>query len=416
MKPIFDAIGIDIGTRNARCAYAGRAEKIGKNSQPVTIPNRWGKTSTSSFIGWDGDWLIGEDAISLFRQGSDSVWGDVKRKIGTDFAVVCDGTRYEAQNVITHLLIALREDAEVFLGRFVSSCVLVVPAYFTPHQREILAQAAEEAGMTSVRMISEPAAAAIAFGREGRFLVMDCGAGVADISVIESESGAWQILERAEGVNIGGDFDLTLAGWLAERLRLGHMPENDPRQRALLLEAEAIKIALSSCLAYDWKPPSLDNREIPALRIEREELERMMRFSIKRLTNMVARLWEKHKPERLLLLGGASNIPILRDLLEQKITRPEALNLCAEELVAAGAALYAFAGQEPQSYESTPTGHQMRDLKMRLVLIEPSLDQVQRERLHLMVNKLENLEASPSSIEILEGVVKALEAEFSQKN
>jgi len=286
-----------------------------------------------------------------------------------------------------------------------------------------MALAAEAAGMTNVRIISEPAAIALAFGREGRFLILDFGAN-AGISVVEGEGRVWQILESVENVKIGGRyFDFTLAEWLRERLQFNHIPEDAPCWRVLVQEAETIKIALSSCLAYDWKLHSLDNREFPPLRVEREELERMTRFSIKRLTNMLSRLWGKHQPERLLLAGGSSRIPLLMYLLEleREIPRPERLNLCAEEFVAIGAALYASANQEQFLSESaepllaTAGSQRVRDLKMRLVLVEPSLNQAQRERLHFMVDKLENLEDDAESIEILEGIVKDLEAEFFKK-
>ena len=61
--------------------------------------------------------------------------------------------------------------------------------------------------------------------------------------------------------------------------------------------------------------------------------------------------------------------------------------------------------------ETSAAGLRARDLKIRLVPLEPSLTAAQRKRLHLMVDKLENLE-DDASIEILEGIVKNLEAEF----
>ena len=417
-----DAVGINLGTRNAFCAYAG----ADKNISPVVIPNRWGRTSTPSIVAWDEDWLVGEDAVRLFLRGSGSVWWNVKREAESDFVTSCGNVRYKAQDVLTPLLRALREDADVYLGRFVSSCVLAVPECFSPLQREAMIQAAETAGITNVRVVSEPVAAAFAFGREGRFLILDFGAGVADISVVESNGSAWQILESLDGAKIGGcDFDLALAEWLQERLRLDRMSEDDPRWRTLILEAEAIKIALSSCLAYDWKPPSLACREFPVLRIEREELERMTRFSLRRLLNLVRRLWDKHQPECLLLVGGSSRIPLLREILEQEIARPERLSLGAEESIAIGAALYAVAGGELLRTESAPyekipgeplaPGGHMKDLKMRLALIEPSLNPAQKMRLNLMADKLGNLENDASAVEILERVVKDLEAEFIEK-
>jgi molecular chaperone DnaK (HSP70) len=117
----------------------------------------------------------------------------------------------------------------------------------------------------------------------------------------------------------------------------------------LIWEAESIKIALSSCQSYDWIPPALEeiNASIPRgepLKVEREDLERMVRFSIRRVVHIVRRLWLRHEPEHLLLVGGSSRIPLLREILEKEIARPERLSLCAEESIVAGAALYAQVG------------------------------------------------------------------------
>ncbi|MDR1048475.1 MAG: Hsp70 family protein, partial [Synergistaceae bacterium] len=295
----------------------------------------------------DDGWVVGEDAVRLSLQSSIPVWWDLKRRVGEGFRVLCDGRARAAEDILVPLLGALREDAEVFLGRFVSSCVLAVPACFTLAQREVMARAARDAGMREARIVNEPTAAALSFGREGRFLILDFGAGTVDISVVESEGGVWQVLESVGSAGIGGyDFDLALAEWLRERLRLDPMPSEDPRWRMLVLEAETVKIALSSCQSYQWTPPVLDGRDFPPLRVEREDFERMARFSIRRVMHAVRRLWERHEPERLLLVGGSSRIPLLRQILEDEIARPERLSLCAEESVAAGAALYARMGEE----------------------------------------------------------------------
>jgi molecular chaperone DnaK (HSP70) len=289
---------------------------------------------------------VGEDAVRLSLRGSCPVWWDLKRKVGGDFRALCGGKNRTAQDILVPLLCALREDAEVFLGQFVSSCVLAVPAVFSLLQREAMSRAAEAAGLRKVRIISEPTAAALAFGREGRFLVVDFGAGTVDIAVVDSEEGVWQVLESVGTSKIGGyDFDLALAEWLRERLRLPLLPPQDPRWRTLVWEAERIKIALSSCQSYEWLPPPMDGIQggsshgIESLQIEREDLERMVRFSIRRVAHVVRKLWTKHEPEHLLLVGGSSRIPLLREILEKEITRPERLSLCAEESIVAGAAL-----------------------------------------------------------------------------
>ncbi|GHV34086.1 heat-shock protein Hsp70 [Synergistales bacterium] len=335
-------IGIDLGTRNALCAT------LDERLRPVIIPNRRGNMSTPSVVGWDNGWAVGDDAIRLSLKGGAPVWWDIKRKVGGDFRACCGGKSYSPEELLVPLIQSLREDAEVFLGTLVSSCVLAVPACFSLFQRMGIKRAAAAAGLAESRIVNEPTAAALAFGREGRFLILDFGAGTVDVSVVESENNVWQVLESVGSPGLGGyDFDLALAEWLIERLRIEPLSPEDPRRRSLVMEAENIKIALSSCESFKWTPPAWEkNAQNNPITIEREDMERLMRFSIRRMTHSVRRLWERYKPEHLLLVGGSSRIPLLHGILEKEIAKPERLCLCAEESVAAGAALCSMAGEE----------------------------------------------------------------------
>ncbi len=334
------AIGIDLGTRNALAAF------LDEDGAVRLIPNRWGTTTTHSVVGWeDGAWVVGEDAVRLGLRGG-SVWWDLKRKVGTSFRAFPDGRPRTAQDLLVPLLEALREDAEVCLKSFVSSCVLTVPACFTLPQREAMIRAANAAGLNA-RIVSEPTAAALAFGRQGRFLVLDFGAGTTDISAVESEGGVWQVLESVGTDTVGGyEFDVALAEWLRESLLLDKFDAGDVRWQMLLQEAERIKIALSDCWSIHWTPPALGGWAPPELTIYREDMERLMRFSIRRLIHTVRRLWDRYEPEHLLLVGGSSRIPLLQEILEREVALPERLSLCAEDAVARGAALYTASGRE----------------------------------------------------------------------
>ncbi|MDR1730486.1 MAG: Hsp70 family protein [Synergistaceae bacterium] len=334
-------IGIDLGTRNALCAC------VDEGGRPMLIRNRRGRFQTPSVVSWDNGWLVGEDAIRFSLLSDRPVWWDIKRRVGSGFRARCNGREYTAEELLVPLFSVLREDAEAFKGEFISSCVLAVPACFTLLQREALSRSAEAAGLHETRIISEPTAAALAFGGEGRFLVLDFGAGTVDVSVVESEDGVWQVLESTGATSVGGyDFDLALAEWLRERLCIAPLSREDPVWRTLVLEAETIKITLSGCRSCSWTPPPLQGREYPPFQIEREELERLMRFSIRRVVHLVNRLWDRYEPERLLLVGGSSRIPLLREILEKETAVPERLSLCAEESIALGAALCASAGKE----------------------------------------------------------------------
>jgi molecular chaperone DnaK len=237
------------------------------------------------------------------------------------------------------LLTLLREDGEVFLGPFVESCVLAVPASFSFAERSAMARAARAAGFSKSRIVNEPTAAALAFGASGRFLILDYGAGTVDLSVVECGGGVWQVLESRGTPSCGGrDFDAALALLLAEKAGANPGGVDSPLHRLLLAEAEEVKIALSGCLNHEWTPPA--GVGASSVAVTRNEFENLVRPSLERVVSMAEDLWKFHGPSRLLLVGGGSRIPLLRTLLAGRMARPERLSLCPDEAVVIGAALY----------------------------------------------------------------------------
>lgn len=165
-------IGIDLGTRYAQLAVdlPGRGVQL--------IPNRWGQKRTPSVVACTKDGLIaGEEAAKIGLVQPRSLWWDMKRHLGTDWVARTGGRTYTPEELLLPLLVLLREDAEAYLGRFVDFCVLVVPAHFSFPERGALARAAQQAGFEKIRIVNEPTAAALSIGVDGKFLIMDFGAG-----------------------------------------------------------------------------------------------------------------------------------------------------------------------------------------------------------------------------------------------
>src|SRR5882757_3879802 len=81
--------------------------------------------------------------------------------------------------VSAEILRVLRERAEQTLGGELSGAVITVPAYFDDAQRQATRDAARLAGLNVLRLLSEPTAAAIAYGldhaSEGTFAIFDLG-------------------------------------------------------------------------------------------------------------------------------------------------------------------------------------------------------------------------------------------------
>ena len=91
----------------------------------------------------------------------------------------------------------MKADAEAYLGEKVTEAVISVPAYFDDTQRQATKDAGRIAGLDVKRIINEPTAAALAYGREAetaeRIAVYDLGGGTFDISVLEVGDGLVEI-------------------------------------------------------------------------------------------------------------------------------------------------------------------------------------------------------------------------------
>ena len=335
-------IGIDLGTRYAQLAL----DRPGRGV--LMIPNRWGETHTSSMVAFTNDGLVaGDEAAQIALTEPQSVWWDMKRHLGTDWVARVGGRTYTPEELLLPLLSLLREDAEAYLRTFISSCILAVPAHFSFPERGALARAAQQAGFERIRIVNEPTAAALSIGMSGRFLIMDFGAGTLDLSMVEGDRGVFQVIESQGRKDIGGfDLDKLLAEWMCRSAGIPFARIQDPRASVMMREAESVKIALSSANGVTWRVPAGLAPDERALDIGRADFERLIAPILEEVARMVESMWRKHAPERLLMVGGSSRIPHLREMLARRVQEPERLRSCPEDAVVTGSALYAHQGKE----------------------------------------------------------------------
>jgi molecular chaperone DnaK len=114
------------------------------------------------------------------------------------------------EEVSAEILKELKRIAETRLERQASKAVITVPAYFNDAQRAATKRAGELAGLEVVRILSEPTAAALAYGLDklgdrSRVAVYDLGGGTFDLSVLEMQDGVFQVLATRGDTRLGGD-------------------------------------------------------------------------------------------------------------------------------------------------------------------------------------------------------------------
>ncbi|MDR1965556.1 MAG: Hsp70 family protein [Synergistaceae bacterium] len=335
-------IGVDLGTRYAQLAVdiPGRGVEL--------IPNRWGQTKIPSMVAFTKDGLVaGEEASRAALTSPDMVWWDMKRHLGTDWVARVHGRTYTPEELLLPLLSILREDAEAHLRAFVSSCVLAVPAHFSFLERGALSRAARQAGFDRVRIVNEPTAAALSTGIDGRFLIIDFGAGTLDMSLVEGEGGVFQVIESHGRKDIGGlDLDRLLAERMCRNAGVPLSRPGDPRATLMMLEAETVKIELSSANRVVWRVPAGLSGGGKSVEVSRAEFESLIKPIMEDILIMVEKMWRKYSPKRLLTVGGSSRVPMLRRMLSERVREPDRTRLRPEDAVATGSAMYAHQGRE----------------------------------------------------------------------
>jgi molecular chaperone DnaK len=331
-------LGIDLGTTNSLVGVVD-------SGFPILLADENGSRSTPSVVCIDADGKITVGAPALRQRAlhPTRTITSVKRLIGRRPGEAGWTPPYDLSElkktpveISAEILKHLKAVAEHALEQSVSQAVITVPAYFNDAQRTATKQAGELAGLEVVRILSEPTAAALAYGLDKlgehqKVAVYDLGGGTFDISVLEMRDGVFQVLSTAGDTQLGGDdLDRLLAGFIAERLNL---PPNDIR---VIEGAEAVKKRLSS----------EETASFNGLDITRADLEKVARPWIERTRMHCLRALSdaKIKPEELdevILVGGSTRMPLVRDYVREIFAREPNTSQNPDEAIALGATIQA---------------------------------------------------------------------------
>ncbi|MEW6218156.1 MAG: Hsp70 family protein [Thermodesulfobacteriota bacterium] len=367
-------IGIDLGTTNSLVAVPSR-------QGPVIVANERGERMTPSVVAvHPGQVLVGELARSQAVLNHAVTVTLAKRAMGSRQIWRLQDEDWTPERVSAAILTSLRRTAEDYLGVPVREAVITVPAYFNDRQRQATLQAGEAAGLTVVKLMNEPTAAALMYGLEhgadDRLLVFDLGGGTLDITLIEIREHAFVVRQVGGATDLGGsDFDALLVEELREVFRQEHgldLAADPVARQQLVLQAERAKRDLSSALEARVMIPYVTitpagplHLDLPLTRARAELLftpllDRIRAILAETLAAAgVAAGWVN----TVIMVGGASRMPCVRrlltELLPPAVTVRQDLN--PEEIVALGAGLLAgvLAGTYPEIPFRDVTAHDL---------------------------------------------------------
>ncbi len=338
-------VGIDLGTTNSLIAYfTGEGPKI--------IPNRLGKNLTPSVVSVDEEnqIYVGETAAERMALYPDTVAAAFKRSMGSSREYKLGKRTFTPEELSSFILRSLKEDAEAYLGEEVTEAVISVPAYFDNERRKATKRAGELAGFKVERIISEPTAAAIAYGlyerkRNTRFLVFDLGGGTFDVSILELYQNILEVRAVAGDNYLGGE-DFTD---VMERIFLrDHGLEEEKLDRRTLVnihsQAEKAKLRLSD--SRETEMSCKVDGEVLTTKVEYSQYERECENLLARIRKPVQRsLSDAHIKlsdiDVIVLVGGATKFQIVRDFIIKLFKKFPDTSVNPDEAVALGAAIQA---------------------------------------------------------------------------
>lgn len=357
------AVGIDLGTTHSLVAAVrnGVAECLPDDEGRVLLP------SVVRYLGGDRR-QIGFDAVAARGQDPGNTITSVKRLMGRGLTDISnresmsyridssDGGMVKVQTlagekspveISAEILATLRYRAEDTFDDELYGAVITVPAYFDEGQRQATKDAAQLAGLNVLRLISEPTAAAIAYGldnaSEGVYAVYDLGGGTFDISILRLTQGVFEVIATGGDSALGGDdYDHALAEFVLAQT--GAQAKSDGDKAALLVAARAAKEALTDSESTAFRA------EVAGHAIQFEVTRAQFDTATKPLTDRTIAAVRKAlrdaklKPDELqgiVLVGGSTRMPQVRRAVADFFGREPLVNLNPDEVVALGAAIQA---------------------------------------------------------------------------
>jgi molecular chaperone DnaK len=358
--------GIDLGTTNSAIALL-------KGTEVEIIKNNEGHEYTPSavFVDKNNALIVGSRAKERLESDPKNAFAEFKLQMGTDaeYVFARNGRKMKPEDLSAEVLKSLKSDVRQHLGEEVSAAVITVPAAFELPQCDATNKAAQLAGVDFSLLVTEPAAAAFAYGfqnenRNAFWLVYDFGGGTFDAAVIKVRDGVIQVVNHEGDNHLGGK----LIDWaIVEQLLIPALTREHPLtdfrrgnpkcQKAiakLKQAAEQAKIAVSRLESAEISIDGLcqdDEGETIDFEcdLKKSEVERIARPFILRSVNICRQVLADRRLnigniERVLLVGGPTLAPYFRESLadsKEGLGIPLEFSLDPLTVVARGAARFA---------------------------------------------------------------------------
>jgi molecular chaperone HscA len=365
------AVGIDLGTTNSLVATV-------RNGAATVLPDAQGRPLLPSIVRYlpDGKVEIGYAAQAHQADDPKNAIASIKRYMGRGLKDVAhaENAPYDFVDapgmvqlktvagikspveISSEILKTLRSRAEKSLNGGLTGAVITVPAYFDEAQRQATKDAARLAGLSVLRLLNEPTAAAIAYGlengSEGTYAVFDLGGGTFDISILKLSKGVFEVIATNGDAALGGDdWDQRVFCWVVEEAKLAPLAPRD--MRLLLIKAREAREYLTGH-AEARISARLSSGEYVDVTLDTETFCRITQHLVQKTLAPARKALRDagltiEQIKGVVMVGGATRMPQIQRAAGEFFRRDPLNNLDPDKVVALGAAMQAnvLVGNQP---------------------------------------------------------------------
>ncbi len=339
------SVGIDLGTSNSLIAESiNKKVTFFKNDKSELIPSVVYESKKKLLVGDTKESQSVKSIKRLMGLSSQEVSSLNISNLNLDLTndlpyVIINDQKKSAAEISSIILSHLCDIAKKHKNLSVESAVITVPAYFNDVQRQATKLAAEIANIKVLRLISEPTAAAIAYGiddtKEGNFVVYDFGGGTFDVSVLSVKKGVYKVLSTKGDTHLGGDdIDSLISKYLVKKFK----------------KTENLSVGELLSISKDIKHQLYENdiaiNDMYDISITLEDFNKIISSLIDRTIDIFdAAITDssllREDIQNIILVGGSSRLKIIKDKIKEKYTISILDHLNPDTVVASGAAIQA---------------------------------------------------------------------------
>ena len=339
------SVGIDLGTSNSLIAESiNKKVTFFKNDKSELIPSVVYESKKKILVGDTKESQSVKSIKRLMGLSSQEVSSLNINNLNLDLTkdlpyVIINDQKKSAAEISSIILSHLCDIAKKHKNLSVESAVITVPAYFNDVQRQATKLAAEIANIKVLRLISEPTAAAIAYGiddtKEGNFVVYDFGGGTFDVSVLSIKKGVYKVLSTKGDTHLGGDdIDSLISKHLVKKFK----------------KTENLSVGELLNISKDIKHQLYENdvaiNDMYDISITLEDFNKIISSLIDRTIDIFdAAITDssllREDIQNIILVGGSSRLKIIKDKIKEKYTISILDHLNPDTVVASGAAIQA---------------------------------------------------------------------------